>query len=115
MYTGLTLLNTLAQRGAHIIALPSEPPDTDAPATLVSLLRSTTSNENIYAEHCDLTSPASIRTFCSNYQKSEHLLDAFIFPHDYAPIGNLFSHKTPNLKNQRQPPSFATFRLVTLL
>ena len=47
---GLTLLNSLAQRGAYIIALITEPPDTGAPATLVSLLRSTTSNEDIYAE-----------------------------------------------------------------
>jgi hypothetical protein len=45
-----------------IIALSCEPLDTSdigTPATLVSLLRATTSNENIYAEQCDL---ASIRT-----------------------------------------------------
>jgi NAD(P)-dependent dehydrogenase (short-subunit alcohol dehydrogenase family) len=112
---GLTLLNSLAQRGAHIIALTSEPPDTGAPATLVSLLRSTTSNENIYAEHCDLTSPASIRTFCGNYQKSEQRLDAVIFAHEYAPIGNIFSHKSPDLEKQRQTASCATFLVVTLL
>ncbi|KAI0282877.1 hypothetical protein BGY98DRAFT_954054 [Russula aff. rugulosa BPL654] len=90
---GLTLLNSLAQRGAYIIALTSEPPDTSPPATLVSLLRSTTSNENIYAEQCDLTSPASIRAFCNNYHKSEQRLDAVIFAHEYAPIGSIFSYK----------------------
>jgi len=75
---------------------------------LVSLLRSTTSNENIYAEHCDLTSPASIRTFCSNYQKSEQRLDAVIFAREYAPIGK-------DLEKQRQTASCATFLVVTLL
>jgi NAD(P)-dependent dehydrogenase (short-subunit alcohol dehydrogenase family) len=111
----LTLLNSLAQRGAHIIALTPEPPDTGAPATLISLLRSTTSNENIYAEQCDLASPASIRAFCSNYHKSERRLDAVIFAHEYAPIGNIFSRKSPDLEKQRQIASCATFLFVTLL
>lgn len=112
---GLTLLNTLAQRGAHVIALTAEPPDASAPATLVSLLRSTTSNENIYAEQCDLTSPASIRAFCTNYHKSEKRLDAVIFAHEYAPIGTLFSHRSTELEKQRQIASGATFLFVTLL
>ena len=112
---GLTLLNTLAQRGAHVIALTAEPPDTGAPATLVSLLRNTTSNENIYAEQCDLTSPASIRAFCANYHKSEKRLDAVIFAHEYAPIGTLFSHRSTELEKQRQIASGATFLFVTLL
>ena len=111
----MTLLNSLAQRGAHIIALTPEPVDTGTPATLVSLLRSTTSNENIYAEQCDLTSPASIRAFCTNYQKSEKRLDAIIFAHEYAPIGNIFSYKSPELERQRQIASCSTFLVVTLL
>ncbi|KAI0302324.1 hypothetical protein B0F90DRAFT_1836626 [Multifurca ochricompacta] len=112
---GLTLLDSLAKRGAHIMALTSEPPDTGASAVLVSLLRSTTSNENIYAEHCDLTSPASIRTFCDNYRKSEQRLDAVIFAHEYAPIGNILSHQSLDLQRQRQTASCATFLFVTLL
>jgi len=112
---GLTLLSSLAQRGAYIIALTSEPPDTGTPATLVSLLRSTASNENIYAEQCDLTSPASIRAFCNNYHKSEQRLDAVIFAHEYGPIGNIFSYKSPDLEKQRQTTSCATFLAVTLL
>ena len=85
---------------------------------LVSLLRSTTSNENIYAEQCDLSSPASIRTFCSNYHKSEQRLDAIIFAHEYTPIGSLFSRRKPDfsdLEKQRQIASCATFLIVTLL
>jgi hypothetical protein len=82
----------------------------------VSLLRSTTSNENIYAEQCDLTSPASIRSFCANYQKSEQRLDVIIFAHEYGPIGNIFSRgKSPDWEKQRQAASCATFLIVTLL
>jgi hypothetical protein len=81
----------------------------------VSLLRSTTSNENIYAEQCDLTSPASIRAFCEGYHKSEQRLDAVIFAHEYAPIGNVFSHRGPDFEEQRQTASCATFLLITLL
>ena len=50
---GLTLLNILTQRSAYIIVLALDPRDTGTLATLVSLLRSTTSK--IYAEQCDLT------------------------------------------------------------
>ena len=60
----------LAQLGAHAIAITFEPPDTPdtgTPATLVSLIRSTTPDEIIYAEQCNLT---SIRTVCSSYPKS---------------------------------------------
>jgi NAD(P)-dependent dehydrogenase (short-subunit alcohol dehydrogenase family) len=82
----------------------------------VSLLRSTTSNENIYAEQCDLTSPTSIRSFCTNYHKSEQRLDAIIFAHEYAPIGNLFSRaKSSDWEEQRRTASCATFLIVTLL
>lgn len=111
------MLDSLAQRGAHVIALTHEPPDTGASATLVSLLRSTTSNENIYAEQCDLSSPASIRSFCSNYHKSEQRLDAIIFAHEYAPIGSLFSRRKLDLdlEKRRQTASCATFLIVTLL
>ena len=81
----------------------------------MSLLRSTTGNENIYAEQCDLASAASIRSFCGNYHKSEQRLDAIIFAHEYAPIGNIVSHKSPDLEEQRQMASCATFLIVTLL
>ncbi|KAH9965501.1 hypothetical protein BC827DRAFT_1185038, partial [Russula dissimulans] len=113
---GLTLLNTLAQRGAHVIALTPEPPDTGVSATLVSLLRSTTSNENVYAEQCDLASPASIRSFCEKYHKSQQRLDAVIFAHEYAPIGTVFSRrKDVAVEKERQAASCATFLVVTLL
>ncbi|KAK7058074.1 hypothetical protein R3P38DRAFT_3169577 [Favolaschia claudopus] len=52
----LTFLEHLAQRGAHVIALTPHPVDAEHIATYLDLLRSTTSNENIYAERCDLAS-----------------------------------------------------------
>jgi hypothetical protein len=84
---------------------------------LVSLLRSTTSNENIYAEQCDLASPASIRSFCGNYHKSEQRLDAVIFAHEYAPIGNIFLSRASldDWEKQRRTASCATFLVVTQL
>ena len=84
---------------------------------LVSLLRSTTSNENIYAEQCDLASPASIRSFCGNYHKSEQRLDAVIFAHEYAPIGHIFPSRASldDWEKQRRTASCATFLVVTLL
>ncbi len=107
---------SLAQRGAHVLVLTPEPPDTGTPATLVSLLRSTAYNENIYAEQCDLTSPSSIRTFCANFRKSEQRLDAVIFAHEYAPIGDILSYKeSSDLEKERRTASCATFLLITLL
>ncbi|KAK7043457.1 hypothetical protein R3P38DRAFT_3177844 [Favolaschia claudopus] len=44
---GLTLLEHLAQRGAHVIALTPHPVDSEHIATYIELLQSTTSNENI--------------------------------------------------------------------
>ena len=82
----------------------------------MSLLRGTTGNENIYAEQCDLTSPSSIRAFCANYHKSGQRLDAVIFAHEYAPIGDILSFtNSSDLEKERRTASCATFLFVTLL
>ena len=47
---GLTLLQNLAQRGAHIIALSADPIGSPDVTILITLLRSTTSNEKNFAE-----------------------------------------------------------------
>ena len=79
----------------------------------MSLLRSTTSDgDDIYAEQCDRTSPASIRVFCSNYLKR---LDAVKFAYKLAPIGNTFSYKSPDLEKQRQIALCSIFLLFTVL
>lgn len=114
---GLTLLQNLAERGAHIIALSPKPIDDAEIDILVSLLRSTTNNEQIYAEECDLTSPASIRSFCTRFLTGkETRLDAIIFAHEYQHIGSILSLEDPaEVNRRRQEASLATFLVLTLL
>lgn len=83
---------------------------------MVGLLRDESNNENIYAEHCDLNSVSSIRTFCTNFVKGEQQrIDAIIFAHEYATIGSIFTKSTEEKDKQRQAASCATFLLTTLL
>ncbi|KAF9646190.1 hypothetical protein BDM02DRAFT_3073607, partial [Thelephora ganbajun] len=115
---GLTLLQELAQRGAHIIALSPEPISSPRVDIIIELLRSTTSNENIFAEHCDLSSPVSIREFCSRFLTTEeNRLDGVIFAHEYAHIGSPLPTKSTSLEDEmeRQTRSLATFLITTLL
>ncbi|KAL4068708.1 hypothetical protein V8B97DRAFT_1872909 [Scleroderma yunnanense] len=114
---GLTLLQNLAERGAHIIALSPKPVDDPETDILVSLLRSTTNNQQIYAEECDLTSPASVRSFCTRFLTGkETRLDAIIFAHEYQHIGSVLSREDPaELHGRRQEASLATFLILTLL
>ena len=113
---GLTLLDALARRGAHIIALSSEPIEDGQASIFIPLIRTTTNNENVYAEHCDLASPASIRRFCAGFVKNqEDRLDAVIFAHEYAPCGSVFSSTRADVEERRRAASCATFMISTLL
>ena len=115
---GLTLLQELARRGAHIIALSPEPISSPGVDMIIELLRSTTSNESIFAEHCDLSSPASIRGFCSRFLTTdENRLDGIVFAHEYAHIGSPLPTKSTPLEDEmeRQTRSLATFLITTLL
>ncbi|KAJ3511350.1 hypothetical protein NLJ89_g4147 [Agrocybe chaxingu] len=116
---GITLLQSLAQRGTHIIALSPDPIDSANVTTLISLLRTTTSNEQIFAEHCDLTSPSSIRSFCTKFLTGkEQRLDAILFAHEYKHIGspNIFSTSSVKIDQKiRDSGSLATFLISTLL
>ncbi|KAI0032398.1 hypothetical protein K488DRAFT_50003 [Vararia minispora EC-137] len=116
---GLTLLDALAKRGAHIIALSPDPVDTGPSNVLVPLLRSTHNNELIYAEHCDLRSPASIRAFVASLVKTENQrIDAVVFAHEYAPMDSIFGTKArprAAVDKERREASAATFLLITLL
>ncbi|KAI0074863.1 hypothetical protein K474DRAFT_1647473 [Panus rudis PR-1116 ss-1] len=112
---GLTLITELASRGAHIIALSPYPLDHSHPSLLIPLLRSTTNNESIYAEYADLTSPESIRAFCTGFLTgNEQRLDAIVYAHEYHGIGTLFKSKV-SAEKQRDASSLATFLLTTLL
>ncbi|KAH9486292.1 putative oxidoreductase C19A8.06 [Psilocybe cubensis] len=116
---GLTLIQSLAQRGAHIIALSPDPIDSENITILVDLLRTTTSNEEIYADECDLTSPASIRAFCTKFlTEKEQRLDAIIFAHEHKHIGvpSIFSRSSKEQDQKaRDANSLATFLITTLL
>lgn len=116
---GLTLLQNLAHRGAHIIALSPDPIDSPNVSILIDLLRTTTSNEEIYAEDCNLASPSSIRAFCTKFLTGkDQRLDAIIFAHEHRHIGTpkfLSPRSEEEDKKERQSNSLATFLITTLL
>ncbi|TFK45165.1 hypothetical protein BDQ12DRAFT_708903 [Crucibulum laeve] len=118
---GLILLHNLAARGAHIIALSPYPVSHPRTSILVELLRSTTSNEHIFAEHADLTSPSSIRRFCTKFLTGDdQRLDAVVFSHEYRHIGawRWFRSLTSVVEEedkQREGAALATFLITTLL
>jgi len=115
---GLTILQSLARRGAHIIALSPHPIDSPKVSILITLLRSTTSNEQIFAEQCDLASPVSIHSFCTRFLTGQdQRLDALIFAHEYQHIGSLgfLSRKQNEDAKDRDARSLATFLMITLL
>ena len=116
--TGLTLLQSLAERGAHVIALT---PKLQSPrvSVLVDLLRSTASNEHIFAEECDLSSPKSIHAFCERFLKGEDKrIDAVIFAHEYqhvGPFSPLYTGSNEWTAKERDVKALATFLMTTLL
>lgn len=116
---GLTLIQNLAQRGAHIIALSPDPIDSPKVTILITLLRSTTSNEKIFAEQCDLSSPSSVRSFCTRFLTSQdQRLDAIVFAHEHGHIGvpGFLMTRTEDLdEKERGAGSLATFLITTLL
>ncbi|GAA5895384.1 hypothetical protein JCM6882_006237 [Rhodosporidiobolus microsporus] len=66
--TGLSVFSTLAAHNCQIIALHPSPLSPSI-VQLLLLLRSSTSNDRLYAEECDVTSLASIRAFVARWQK----------------------------------------------
>ncbi|KAF7362860.1 hypothetical protein MVEN_00635800 [Mycena venus] len=130
---GLTLLEDLAKRGAHVIALSPYPIESERVATYIDLLRSVTGNENIWAEECDLESPPSIHAFAKRFVLGpngdgaqatgpggqDRRLDALVCAHEYAGVGALpvFSARgnRDRAQNERDTRALATFLLTTLL
>ena len=115
----MTLLQSLARRGAHIIALTPDPIDSENVSIIIDLIRNETSNEQVYAEECDLTSPSSIRAFCTKFLTGkEQRLDAIIFAHEHRHIGSprLFTKvQKEQEEKERNSLSLATFLITTLL
>ncbi|KAG6885091.1 hypothetical protein C0993_005974 [Termitomyces sp. T159_Od127] len=117
---GLTILQSLAERGAHIIALSPHPIDSPEVTIIISLLRETCSNQEIYAEQCDLSSPSSIRSFCTRFLTgSDQRIDAIVFAHEYNHIGSsVLVSRTQTLEDaasKREAASLATFLITTLI
>jgi hypothetical protein len=110
-------MQDLAQRGAHIIALSPKPVQDPEINILIDVLRTTTKNDQIFAEECDLTSASSVRSFCSRFLTGkETRLDAIVFAHEYQQLGSVIGRReaAPLIK-QRQDASLATFLIITLL
>ncbi|KIP09031.1 hypothetical protein PHLGIDRAFT_103486 [Phlebiopsis gigantea 11061_1 CR5-6] len=112
---GLTLISNLASRGAHVIAISPYSLEHPYATLLIPAMRTATKNENIYAEHADLTSLASVREFCTKFLTGEdQRIDGIVFAHEYAGIGSLFSSKAVH-EERREAESVATFLMITLL
>ncbi|RDX48591.1 hypothetical protein OH76DRAFT_1352105 [Lentinus brumalis] len=120
---GIVTLTALAKRGAHIIALSPYPLSHPIPSLLIPLIRSTTNNENIFVEYCDLTSATSIRNFSTTFLTgNDTRIDAIVFAHEYPSIGRVWffggkarREKEQREAEQRESASLASFLLVTLL
>ena len=84
---------------------------------LIPLLRSSTNNEHIYADHADLLDPKSIREFCTKFLTSQDTrLDALVFAHEYHGIGSWLRRGRAEQNAQaREMASLATFLMITLL
>ncbi|KAF9513780.1 hypothetical protein BS47DRAFT_1295770 [Hydnum rufescens UP504] len=128
---GLRVLTELADRGAQVIALTSS---LSSPLVqeLIPVLRQTSKNELIYAEECDLDSPASIRNFCQqliqprpsldgNSPAESQRVDALVMTHEYphvdsAPIATASSSISDvDADEHRLRPTLASFLLTTLI
>ena len=109
----------MSQHGAHIIALSPHPIDSPQVTIPITLLRETFSNGEIYAEQCDITSPSSIRSFCTRFLTGkDQRIDAVIFAHEYRHIGSpAFLSQSDALSDAsaRETGALATFLLITLL
>lgn len=110
------MIQSLAQRGAHIIALSPYPINSSKVDILINLLRSTTQNQQIFAEECDLSSPNSVRSFCSRFSTGkDKRLDAIVFTHEYQHIGSIFGTHHLEDEQDRRSACLATFLIITLL
>ncbi|KAJ2932308.1 hypothetical protein H1R20_g4800, partial [Candolleomyces eurysporus] len=73
---GITLLQDLAKRGARVIALSPYKADDPQITILVTLLRATTGNEQVFAEECDLDDAGEVRKFCTQFLTGAKLSDS---------------------------------------
>ncbi|KAJ6459576.1 hypothetical protein C8R45DRAFT_1081386 [Mycena sanguinolenta] len=118
----LTLLEALAQRGAHVVALTPHAVEEERVAMYIDLVRTMTSNENVFAEACDLRDPASIKAFAAKFVSAPSVptapprrLDALVCAHEYAGVGALRGFASLEEQRTRDQGALTTFLLITLL
>ena len=112
------MLEALANRGAHIIALTESPIESPEVTLIIEALREKTKNENIFAEQCDVPDIGSVRDFCTKFLTGkEHRLDAIVFAHEYEHVGPVFASKEEKLacEERRAAANDSTFLIITLL
>ncbi|KAL5531857.1 hypothetical protein ACEPAF_5420 [Sanghuangporus sanghuang] len=115
---GSTVLEALANRGAHIIALTHIPIESPEVALIVEALRERTKNESIFVEQCDVLDIKSTRDFCTKFLTGkDHRLDAIVFAHEYEHVGPYFASKEEKAACEeiRSATSDSTFLIITLL
>ena len=113
------MLEALASRGAHVIAVTDKPVGLEAVTLVIDALREKTRNERIFAEYCDTLSTESTREFCTKFLTGkETRLDAIIFAHEYEHVGAFFSQSKDEkqcAEERRVAASDCTFLMTTLL
>ncbi|KAF7797126.1 hypothetical protein EIP86_008318 [Pleurotus ostreatoroseus] len=117
---GITLISSLAFRGAHIVAVSPYPLSHPQPSLIIPALREATKNDKIFAEYADLSSPKSIREFCTRFLTGDdQRVDGIVFAHEYEGIGSLFGssfcQETKRQETKRETRSLASFLIITLL
>jgi NAD(P)-dependent dehydrogenase (short-subunit alcohol dehydrogenase family) len=113
-------VQALAERGAHIIALAPEPITSPRIDLIVDALRARTNNAQIFAEHCDLTSPRAVREFCTKFLTGQDTrIDALVFAHEYAHVGAFLPRPTTEDMDEderrRTDGALTSFLMITLL
>ncbi|KAL5512532.1 hypothetical protein ACEPAG_3185 [Sanghuangporus baumii] len=115
---GSTVLEALAIRGAHIIALTHMPIESPEVTLIVEALRERTKNESIFVEQCDVLDIKSTRGFCTNFLTGkDQRLDAIVFAHEYEHVGPLYASKgeKATCEETRSAANDSTFLIITLL
>lgn len=84
---------------------------------LIELLRSTSKNEEIFAEECALYDPSAIQAFCTKFlAEKDQRLDIIVFAHEYGLTSGIGTQSAKEaLEKQKHTSSLATFLLTTLL
>ncbi|KAG8904058.1 hypothetical protein FRB99_002329 [Tulasnella sp. 403] len=119
-------MTSLAERGAQIVALTPSLSD-PLPQLLIPVIQQATNNPLVFAEECDIYSPASIRAFHAKLIKGRTgtglnseapRVDAIVFLHEYTHVGMWTALGVSKTQRQqenetRDAAAFGTFLFST--